>query len=580
MNPRQQKQYDKINLFLSQFEAKIKDGEEYVNALDRLTILNKYGIEKIIEPFAIKRLKSNNNFWTFDGSMNDKQRREYDRLKTLVESKGGKIKEGEIYIDNNTKIIFMDQNGLLFKTIPKIIKNGSWGRSADSDYQMEQIKKIVELNNWKIKDGQSYISANTNMILIDQDGFEFKMTPSRIKQGIVNNKDPSFHMKKIQQIVESKGGKIKTGEIYVNSRTKMTFIDENEFEFTTTPSKIKQGFWNNGKGISEEICRQCIEFIFKNSFPSNWSIVIRKDQKNLQLDGYNSQLKIAFEYQGEQHYYFKYQSGKNNVEKYKNFKNQTQRDLFKEHFCKDKGIKLIKVKYFDNINMKKDIDYLNHVILEILKSHKILNKYIVNLDKKKFKIKPISQKKEKLNYLKKLVESKGGKIKQGEVYKGTHEKMTFIDENGFEFITTPSIILRGCWSPYSVNKIIDSDYQLQQIKNKITKFCARVKDNEIYKGKYSKITIINKNNVEKEFPAYYIKKMNNCSPFWNVEYGERLTELNTILFQYDAKVKEGESYIDNLTKITIVNKNGVETKLSPKNIKRMKKNHIFLNRIN
>jgi len=342
MNKRQQNQIsnlNNLNEYLEQFGAKVKDGEKYINSSTKLTILNKFNIEKNIEPYVIKRLKDNNEYWTFDGIDSDKQKQEYEQLKKIVESKGGKIKEGQIYINKRTEMIFIDEYNCEFFTLPRTILDGYW-RDSSTEYQFEQLKIIVKNNGWSIKAGQKYINANTNMIFIDEKGLEFKMSPSRVKQGITNNKDPAYHFEKLKQLVESKGGKIKDGEKYINSRTKMTFIDEHNLEFTITPNDIIQGYWNNGKGISEEICRQCIEYIFKKEFPTDWSIVkVNNDNKNnLQLDGYNKELKIAFEYQGEQHYSYKYMRCKNNIEKYKLFKKQKERDLFKEQFCKNKGI--------------------------------------------------------------------------------------------------------------------------------------------------------------------------------------------------------------------------------------------------
>lgn len=581
MNKRQQNQfknYDNLNIYLSLFGAKIKEDEIYINAITKLTIINKFNIEKLIEPFAIKRLKKDNDFWTFNGINTDHKRNEYEKLKSLVESKGGKIKEGQNYINNLTKMVFIDENGFEFSTIPKIIINGSWGRSSDSTYQFEQLKKIIKDNNWTIKNGQQYINANTNMIFINKNGEEFKMTPSRIKQGITENKDSTYHFEKLKKFVESKDGKIKDGQNYVNSNTRMTFIDEDGFEFINTPNNIIQGRWNKGKGISEEICRQCIEFIFKEAFPSDWSVVkVNNDTKNnLQLDGYNKELKIAFEYQGEQHYYYKYMIAKNSIEKYKKFKKQKERDLFKEQFCKNKGIKLIQVKYFDK-NLKKDIDYLNHVINEITKNKKELKEYLNKLDSKNFKIKNITPKKEKFIQIKNIVKSKGGKFKSGFVYKGNSKMIDLIDENGKEFSITPLSLLKGSWSSFSINQ--NAEYQIQKIEKIIKKFGAKIKDKNSYKGKYSTIRLINMYGIEKDYPAHYLKKIDSSSPFWNDkgdEREQRTETLNQILNKNGANIKNGQLYRHNTSPLIIVNKYGLEIEMTPKNIMRMSDNHPFL----
>lgn len=474
-------------------------------------------------------------------------------------------------------MFFIDEYNYEFSTVPRIILDGYW-RDSNTEYQFEQIKEIVKKNGWTIKNGQKYINANTNMIFINKNGEEFKMTPSRIKQGITENKDQHYHFKKLKLLVESKLGQIKSGEVYKNNRTKMTFIDEDGFEFITTPSKIIQGYWNNGKGISEEICRQCIEFIFKKSFPSDWSVVkVNNDTKNnLQLDGYNKELNLAFEYQGEQHYYYKYMIAKNSIEKYKAFKKQKERDLFKEQFCKNKGIGLIQVKYFDK-NLKTDIDYLNHVIKEITKNKKELKEYLNKLDIKNFQIKNITPRKEKFIQIKNIVKSKGGKFKTGFVYKGNSKMIDLIDENGKEFSITPLSLLKGSWSSFSINQ--NAKYQIERIENIIKKFGAKIKDKNSYKGKYSTIRLINMYGIEKDYPAHYLKKIDSASPFWGDKGNEREKRketLNQILNKNGANIKNGQLYIHNTSPLIIVNKYGLEIEMTPKNIMRMSDNHPFL----
>jgi hypothetical protein len=115
------------------------------------------------------------------------------------------------------------------------------------------------------------------------------------------------------------------------------------------------------KGEGE--CRKVIERVFNKSFPS-----IRPDflsnpvtggNFNLELDCYNSGLRLAIEYNGRQHYYYIPFFHKNKEA----FLNQKYRDDMKRRICKDNGITLIEVPYTVKI---KDIE--SYLIKEIRKA--------------------------------------------------------------------------------------------------------------------------------------------------------------------------------------------------------------------
>jgi hypothetical protein len=99
------------------------------------------------------------------------------------------------------------------------------------------------------------------------------------------------------------------------------------------------------KESSGEIeCRRVLEKIFRKPFKK-----IRPDflhnfvvgTNNLELDCYNDELKLAVEYNGQQHYkYIPYFHRTRDA-----FHNQKYRDNIKAQLCKQNGITLIEVPY-------------------------------------------------------------------------------------------------------------------------------------------------------------------------------------------------------------------------------------------
>jgi hypothetical protein len=92
-------------------------------------------------------------------------------------------------------------------------------------------------------------------------------------------------------------------------------------------------------------CRRILEKIFKCSFDKCRPDFLRNDVTggnfNLEIDCYNSRLKLGVEYNGVQHYKYTPFFHKNKEA----FYNQKYRDELKRRMCKDNKIILIEVPY-------------------------------------------------------------------------------------------------------------------------------------------------------------------------------------------------------------------------------------------
>lgn len=92
-------------------------------------------------------------------------------------------------------------------------------------------------------------------------------------------------------------------------------------------------------------CRRVLEDIFDRDFdkarPDFLNNPVTGGNFNLELDCYNPELKLAVEYQGQQHYKFTPHFHKNKEA----FLNQKYRDELKRRMCRDNLITLIEVPY-------------------------------------------------------------------------------------------------------------------------------------------------------------------------------------------------------------------------------------------
>jgi hypothetical protein len=101
---------------------------------------------------------------------------------------------------------------------------------------------------------------------------------------------------------------------------------------------------------SEAKCRYILEHLFNEKFikiQPNW---LKYKTKNLELDGYNSELKLAFEYDGIHHTKNMYHDKMSQEDTKENkesprLKHQKAKDSHKNKICEKLGIKMIRLSY-------------------------------------------------------------------------------------------------------------------------------------------------------------------------------------------------------------------------------------------
>jgi hypothetical protein len=135
-----------------------------------------------------------------------------------------------------------------------------------------------------------------------------------------------------------------------------TFINQLIKNFAGQKKKPKQPRINK----TEEICRTIIQKIYHKPFPSVRPTFLRSPvtKKNLELDCYNEELRIALEYNGQQHYTYTPYFHKTK----KNFYSQVHRDDWKRARCRELGIRLIEVPYWVT-----PIDLEDYIVRELKK---------------------------------------------------------------------------------------------------------------------------------------------------------------------------------------------------------------------
>ncbi len=145
---------------------------------------------------------------------------------------------------------------------------------------------------------------------------------------------------------------------YHNNDAKLLWKCENDHEWRASFGAI----YNSGTGCpicnkklkNEQKTREIMERLFGCTFPPYNDLQILRNPTTgrlLQLDGYNEQKRVAFEYHGPQHYKFVKLYHQNNIQHFENLK---ARDVLKLRLCDENQLSLIVVPYTCKTDAQKE----------------------------------------------------------------------------------------------------------------------------------------------------------------------------------------------------------------------------------
>lgn len=143
--------------------------------------------------------------------------------------------------------------------------------------------------------------------------------------------------------------------VYKNYESKVEiFCNKCKRYFWQVPNTHLNGsgcpYYKQSKGeilIQDLLTRNHVNFIYQKRFKDC------KDKQILPFDFYLTDSNTCIEFQGKQHFEPFYFISRLGLEKgILKFNNQQKHDLIKKEYCKSKNIKLIEIKYNENIKQK------------------------------------------------------------------------------------------------------------------------------------------------------------------------------------------------------------------------------------
>ncbi|WP_205191342.1 hypothetical protein [Burkholderia sp. LMG 13014] len=186
-------------------------------------------------------------------------------------------------------------------------------------------------------------------------------------------------LKKAQSHAKSKGGDCLSTE-YKNARTSMTWKCANDSHPAWDASYnrvVSGGHWcpECGKNnLCEQAIRRVFEVTFKKPFASARPAWLANPETNrrLELDGYNEELKLAFEHNGPHHFIHDQHFFNENKDRYEV---QARRDAFKHKACEENAVALVSIPWNRNYHKKNKEgrrDFLDHLYICCMESGVII----------------------------------------------------------------------------------------------------------------------------------------------------------------------------------------------------------------
>jgi len=265
-------------------------------------------------------------------------------MQKLAKERGGECLSKE-YIDANTKLLWKcnicDHK---WKATPSNIQQGKWcPKCMGKNKTIEDMRELAKSKNGKCL-SKKYSGSKTKLKWQCEKMHTWYTPPSYIVHG---NWCPYCAgkyktIKDMQKMAEEKKGKCLSKK-YINANTKLKWqcnICNNVWK--AKPSNIQQGNWcpycSNNISDGEQKFREAMEKLLNVKLPKKrpkW--LVNEEGNRLELDGYNEKLKIAFEYQGQQHFEI-VKIFKGNQKKLDKVQ---KHDNIKKELCKQRSITLL-----------------------------------------------------------------------------------------------------------------------------------------------------------------------------------------------------------------------------------------------
>lgn len=359
-----------------------------------------------------------------------------DDMKALAKAKNG-VCLSQIYINATTHLDWRCEKGHIWSATPSSIRAGRWCHDCGGTKRLNinDIHELAKQNNGFLLSTE-YKNNRTKLMWKCSEGHIFWAKVNHIKDSKIwcsaCSGKKRLCIEKMREEAIKRGGEC-LSQVYINTRTPLEWKCSKSHTWFDKYDHIRHGRWCphcNNRFFSERKCKYIFEKLMKAKFTKNRTAL----GNGHELDGYNSELKLAFEYQGEQHYkYIEYFHGD-----IPNFINRRNSDLLKRKICYEKNITLIIIPHSEASTDETLFAYITQQLK--------LNNFDVNTQFFEIKMNNFYINLDQLNEAKEIAVSRKGKC-LSESFIDSKQKLKWKCECNNIWFQNLTTIKMGSWCP-------------------------------------------------------------------------------------------------------------------------------------
>lgn len=306
----------------------------------------------------------------------NRKRKTVKDCQQLANKRGG-VFLSNVYLNAHTKYEWQCAEGHEWKASYNQVEQGRWCPKCYGKISIEDCCKIASLKEGKCL-SKKYVNNRTKMLWQCKHGHEWGASLASVKyknlwcpicQGFNSKRHPP-NAKDCHELANANNGKFLSDK-YVKSNSKYLWECEKGHQWMATYNAVQQGYWCSKCKASKK--QKYIYNVLKKHF-KNYEIKFNcKDfdwlrtcvRGKMELDIYIYELKLAIEYDGEQHFMPVRFGGMSEEQAINAFERQKKRDLVKNNLIQnnEKDVKhLIRFNYKEKLTEDYIISKVKSVI--------------------------------------------------------------------------------------------------------------------------------------------------------------------------------------------------------------------------